>query len=103
MAIYHYKATPGDEVDKLFAQALAHFGFTIPAKRLGGGNYTLGSKKIYCKILGQSLMVRVGGGYMEIKEFIEQYGQSEAEKQTINLEAAEAVLFKMAQAACTFI
>lgn len=39
-----------------------------------------GTKKIYCKIINGKLVVRVGGGYMGIEEFIMQYGQQEAEK-----------------------
>lgn len=81
----------------MFYLALAKHNFCIPAKRLGGGYYTLGSKKVYCKILGNRLVVRVGGGYMEIGEFIDQYGQSEAEKHLLNQEAAERVLLKRAQ------
>jgi len=61
----------GDDVDRMFADALARLGLCLPAKRLGGGYYTLGSKKIYCKILNNRLVVRVGGGYMAIEDFID--------------------------------
>lgn len=40
-------------------------------KRLGGGYYIMGSKKIYCKIMNNRLVVRVGGGYMGIEQFVE--------------------------------
>lgn len=63
----------------------------LPAKRLGGGYYTLGSKKIYCKILNNRLVVRVGGGYMAIEQFVEQYGKGEAEKHSLNKEMTEQV------------
>jgi hypothetical protein len=48
---FAYKPLQGDDVDKLFSQTIAVMGFQIPAKRLGGGYYTLGSKKIFCKII----------------------------------------------------
>jgi Growth-Arrest-Specific Protein 2 Domain len=70
-------------VDKLFSQTMAALGFQIPAKRLGGGYYTLGSKKIFCKIISQRLVVRVGGGFMAIEEFLQQYGQFESNKYTV--------------------
>lgn len=39
-----------------------------------------GTRKIYCKIINSKLVVRVGGGYMGIEDFILQYGEVEAEK-----------------------
>jgi hypothetical protein len=78
-----YKPIQGDEVDRMFALTLVKLGYQIPAKRLGGGYYTLGSKKIFCKIISQRLVVRVGGGFMAIEEFLDQYGQFEADKYSV--------------------
>ena len=39
-----------------------------------------GTKKIYCKIINGKLVVRVGGGYMGMEEFISVYGQQEVNK-----------------------
>lgn len=39
-----------------------------------------GTRKIYCKIINSKLVVRVGGGFMGIEDFILQYGELEAEK-----------------------
>jgi hypothetical protein len=36
-----------------------------------------GTKKIYAKIMNNKLVVRVGGGFMGIDEFINTYGESE--------------------------
>jgi hypothetical protein len=36
-----------------------------------------GTKKIFCKIINGKLVVRVGGGYMGMEEFCNQYGASE--------------------------
>lgn len=36
-----------------------------------------GTKKIYAKIINNKLVVRVGGGFMGIDEFINTYGESE--------------------------
>lgn len=50
-------------------------GVDLPITRLGGGFYMFGTKKIYAKIMNQKLVVRVGGGFMGIDEFIQTYGQ----------------------------
>ena len=39
-----------------------------------------GSRKIFAKIMNDKLVIRVGGGYMVINEFLETYGTSEMEK-----------------------
>lgn len=39
-----------------------------------------GTKKIYCKIMNGKLVVRVGGGFMGIEDFINQYAAIEIEK-----------------------
>ena len=45
------------------------------------GVYQFGSKRVYIKIeKGNQIKVRVGGGYMHIDDFIEQYTQQEVEK-----------------------
>lgn len=64
----------------------------MPAKRLGGGYYTLGSKKIYCKILNSRLVVRVGGGYMQIEDFLDQYGQVEADKYSMQQDVMDGIM-----------
>mmetsp|Transcript_1476 Transcript_1476/g.992 ORF Transcript_1476/g.992 Transcript_1476/m.992 type:complete len:92 (+) Transcript_1476:425-700(+) len=69
-----YKFDPNDEVDRMFAHFLNSLGINIPIKRLGGGYYMFGTKKIFCKIINGKLVVRVGGGFMGIEEFIMQYG-----------------------------
>ena len=45
------------------------------------GVYLFGKKRVYIKVeQGNSLKVRVGGGFIDIGEFIEQYTLSEVEK-----------------------
>ena len=58
----------------MLAEIMARLGFSIPIKRLGGGYYMFGTKKIFCKIINNKLVVRVGGGFMGIEDFIKQYG-----------------------------
>jgi chromosome segregation ATPase len=75
-----YAAMKGDRVDELMAIALNLAGLDMPVQRLGEGNYMFGTRKIYCKILNDKLVVRVGGGYMLIDEFLQTYGTQELEK-----------------------
>ena len=45
------------------------------------GVYQFGQKRVYIKIgKGNQLVVRVGGGYMLIQDFIEQYTVQEVER-----------------------
>jgi len=56
-------------------------GCSIRFEWLGGGFYMFGSKKIYAKIMNGKLVIRVGGGYMSIDEFMKHYGMQEMQKQ----------------------
>ena len=47
---------------------------------MGGGYYMFGTKKIYAKIINGKLVIRVGGGYMGIDEFMFYYGAQELNK-----------------------
>ena len=49
-------------------------------QRISGGNYMFGTKKILAKIINGRLIIRVGGGYMNAEEFIDQYGKIEMMK-----------------------
>ena len=75
-----YRAAKGDEVDALLAQYINFANCPVPIKRLGNGFYLFGMKKIYAKILNGKLVIRVGGGYMIIEEFIQTYADQELHK-----------------------
>jgi len=75
-----YKAVKGDLVDELFADYINRLNCPVPIKRLGNNQYTFGTKKIYAKIINGKLVIRVGGGYMGIEEFMMYYGQQELQK-----------------------
>lgn len=49
----------------------------VPLRNLGGGKFRFGTKEIFSKILKGQLVVRVGGGYMDVDEFIRIYGEAE--------------------------
>ena len=48
-----------------------------------------GSRKIYAKVLNGKLVIRVGGGYMIINEFISTYADNELRKMEHNQNKAD--------------
>jgi hypothetical protein len=75
-----YTAFKGDLVDELFAKYINLTQCPVPIKRLGNGYYLFGTKKVFAKIMNGKLVVRVGGGFMVIEEFIAAYAESEMKK-----------------------
>ena len=75
-----YKPVRGDVVDEMFAGYLNKAKLTIDVQRMSANNYMFGTKKILAKIINGNLVIRVGGGYMNAEEFIEQYGKIEMMK-----------------------
>lgn len=69
-----YKAVKGDVVDELFAEYINKIKCPVPIKRLGNNYYTFGTKKVYAKVINGKLVIRVGGGYMDVEEFMSYYG-----------------------------
>jgi len=75
-----YKPVKGDVVDEMFAGYLNKAKLTIEVQRISASNYMFGTKKILAKIINNRLVIRVGGGFMNAEEFIEQYGKIEMMK-----------------------
>lgn len=46
-----------------------------------------GSKKIFAKIMNEKLIIRVGGGFMLIDEFLANYAELEMEKGSVHSES----------------
>ena len=96
------KTVPGDyvpdkkdDVDIMFAAALKRSNYRGQIKiiKLGPGKYMFGTKKIMAKIINGKLVIRVGGGYMNADEFIEQYGRMEVIKALAEEERKNGVKF----------
>ena len=75
-----YKPIKGDLIDELFAKCINGYQCMVPVKRLGDGFYIFGSRKIYAKIMNGRLVIRVGGGFMVMEEFVSTYTDSELTK-----------------------
>ena len=76
----NFNVENGDKVDEMIADYLAEHECFVPITKISDGYYLFGTRKIYAKIMNEKLVVRVGGGYMSITEFIEAYGQTEYDK-----------------------
>jgi Growth-Arrest-Specific Protein 2 Domain len=67
-----YVPVKGDPVDEMMAMYINQCPFFVPIERLSEGNYFLGAKKIFAKIMNNKLIIRVGGGFCVIDEFMKQ-------------------------------
>ena len=74
----------GDKVDEALAEYINNMEDKSKLKvmfvRLNPGVYQFGSKKICIKVECGKINIRVGGGYMIIDEFIDEYTTIELEK-----------------------
>ena len=75
-----YQLPKGDLLDEMLGQYIHQANCPVPIKKLGNGYYIFGTRKIYAKILNGKLVIRVGGGYMVIEEFISTYAEQELNK-----------------------
>lgn len=75
--VVKYKFIKGDEIDALFGAAMMRNGCKVIVTRMTIGKYMFGQRQILAKIINSKLVIRVGGGYMSVDEFIEQYGKIE--------------------------
>lgn len=77
-----YVPVKDDPVDAALAEYLNAKEVQVPIKfiRQEGGNYTFGTKKVYVKVENGRLLVKVGGGFTSIDEFLSIYTLIEQEK-----------------------
>lgn len=69
-----YIPVKGDKVDEKMAVYMNNFDMDVPMQRLGDGQYMFGTRKVFAKIMNDKLVIRVGGGFMLIDEFLPTYG-----------------------------
>lgn len=70
-----------DEVDKMIFEFKERNNCLINIEKTGPNFYIFGTKKIYAKVMNGVLLVRVGGGFMDIDHFYMMYGETEYQKQ----------------------
>jgi hypothetical protein len=79
-----YTPVKGDEVDQGLADYLNAMEppVAVPFRREEPGVYYFGTKKVFIKIEQGRIIIRVGGGFMRIDEFIDIYTPIELAKNT---------------------
>lgn len=79
-----YIPQKGDETDRRLAEYINNYPdrskLKIMFMRESEGVYEFGKKRVMVKWEGNKLRVRVGGGFLSIDEFLDQYTPSELEK-----------------------
>lgn len=79
-----YVPVKSDIIDKKIAEFVN--SYPVPSKlkvmftRESEGVYTFGTKKVTIKVIEDRINIRVGGGYLSIEEFLDQYTPLEVEK-----------------------
>ena len=78
---FKYMPHKGDEVDRKLAEFINKCSPQKKMKclfvRLGDGTYNYFKKQVIMKCVEDNLIIRVGGGFMSIDEFIDQYNPLE--------------------------
>ena len=79
-----YIPVKDDQIDKRLAEYINNYPdrqkLKIMFLRESEGVYQFGSKRVYVRIDKDRINVRVGGGFLSIDEFIDQYTPAELDK-----------------------
>ena len=59
----------------MMARHLNDSPYYIEVRALGDGHYMLGNKKIFAKIMADRLVIKQGGSFMRIEEFLKNYSE----------------------------
>ena len=76
-----YIPVKGDTIDNALAQYINNYPdrkkLKIMFMRETEGVYEFGSRKVHVKVAAGKIMIKVGGGYLSIDEFLDQYTPEE--------------------------
>ena len=79
-----YIPVKNDSIDRKLAEYINNFPdrnkLKIMFMRETEGVYEFGSRKVQVKVEGGKILIRVGGGYLSVDEFLDQYTPVELEK-----------------------
>jgi hypothetical protein len=82
-----YKASKNDPVDSALADYINRYSdLPVEFKREEPGVYLFGTRKIIVRLEQGRVIVRVGGGYMTLEEFVEVYTPMEVQKLSQSME-----------------
>ncbi len=69
-----------DEVDQAFARLVNSLNFNLPLIRITPGKYLIGTEGKMVMIRNSSCMVRVGGGFERLEDYLARNHDSEMDK-----------------------
>lgn len=72
-----YKSVDDDIVDKMLERYIETHKVKVPIHRIDQSKYLFGTRVIAAQIINGVLMVRVGGGFMSIEEFLDKHTNKE--------------------------
>lgn len=81
----NYKCVEGDKIDELLEQFCRTNKVKIPIHRIDESRYLFGTKIINIQIINGQLMVRVGGGFMELENYIDKNSSKEIFKLRVKM------------------
>eukprot|EP00347_Sterkiella_histriomuscorum_P014150 403361972 len=70
-----------NQVDQLMYEFQLKRDTDLIFKKVSENSYIIGTRKVAAKVTNGILLVRVGGGFMDIDSFFKQYGKQELDKQ----------------------
>ena len=65
-----YKSVKGDKIDDMMGQIINKNNIKMPVYRIYEGKYLLGTESKQCLINGTKCVVRVGGGFESLEEYL---------------------------------
>ena len=77
---FNYKAVDDDMIDKMLENFVKEHRVKVPINRIDQSKYLFGTKLINAQIINGVLMVRVGGGFMNMEEFVDKHSEKEIYK-----------------------
>lgn len=75
-----YRCDPADQTDVALGAYLAANLVSVPFVREEPGVYRFGTKRVFIRLEQGNIIIRVGGGYMHLDEFVDIYTPLEMEK-----------------------
>ena len=79
-----YIPVKGDQIDKKLAEYINNYPdrqkLKIMFMRESEGVYQFGTKRVYVKCVKDKIEIKVGGGFLSLDEFLDQYTPVELEK-----------------------
>ncbi|CDW74767.1 gas2 domain containing protein [Stylonychia lemnae] len=73
-----YKAQiEGDRIDEMLENFVKHYKVRVPITRIDQSKYLFGMRLFHAQIINGILMVRVGGGFMTMEQFVDKHSTKE--------------------------